>query len=178
MQNLDEIRYPIGKYQKPETIENHHLNTWIETLEQLPARLREACSGLNEAQINTPYRPEGWTVGQVVHHIADSHINAYVRFKLTLTEDQPTIKPYKEALWADLEDSKITPIEVSLNLIESLHRRWVNLLQAMSESDFSKKYIHPEYGKTFSLDEVLGLYAWHSSHRLEHILGLKKRNQW
>lgn len=178
MQNLDELRYPIGKYQKPEIITPNHLQEWIQTITELPTKLREALSGLDEAQIHTPYRPEGWTVHQLVHHIADSHMNAYIRFKLAITEDQPTIKPYKEALWAELEDTRQTPVEVSLTLLEALHQRWSNLLKSMTEAEFAREYMHPEQGKTSRLDAVLGLYAWHSTHHLEHILALKRRNKW
>lgn len=137
-----------------------------------PARLRAAVSGLSEPQLDTPYRPGGWTVRQVVHHLPDSHINSYVRFKLALTEDTPTIKPYDEALWAKLPDAVATPIETSLRLMEGLHGRWVGLLESMSDTDFSRAFRHPEIGMV-RLDQNLALYAWHGKHHVAHINSLR-----
>jgi hypothetical protein len=139
--------------------------------------MRAAVAGLTTAQLDTAYRPGGWTVRQVVHHVPDSHLNAYVRFKLALTENAPTIKPYDEAAWARLPDTASTPIEVSLDLLESLHARWVRLLEAMTDSDFARQFHHPESG-TMRLDTYLSGYAWHCRHHLAHITQLRARMGW
>jgi uncharacterized damage-inducible protein DinB len=143
----------------------------------LPERLGAALSGLSDAQLDTPYREGGWTVRQLVHHIADSHLNSYVRFRLALTEDWPTIKPYDEARWAELPDARLLPIEPSLLLVESLHKRWVGLLEAMSEDDFGKGFHHPERGSQ-DLATTLALYDWHARHHTAHITGLRARKGW
>jgi len=148
----------------------------IRTLRQLGSRLREAVNGLTEAQLDTPYRDGGWTVQQVVHHLADSHVNSYVRFKLALTEDWPTIKPYDEAAWAELADNRL-PIEVSLKFVEALHERWVDLLEQMTEEDFQKGFMHPERGRQ-TLAVSLSLYAWHARHHTAHITSLRRRMGW
>jgi uncharacterized damage-inducible protein DinB len=172
-----DLRYPIGKfYMKGELIEADRAEL-IAQIADAPARLREAVRGLTPDQIDTPYRPEGWTVRQVVHHLPDSHMNSYVRFKLALTEDQPTIKTYDQALWAALPDSKNTAVETSLTLLESLHDRWVNLLRSMSASDFSRKVNHPEHG-LIDLDYLLAIYAWHGRHHVGHIIALRDRMGW
>jgi uncharacterized damage-inducible protein DinB len=150
---------------------------WIAEIAACPARLRAAVAGLTAAQFDTPYRPGGWTVRQVVHHVPDSHLNAYVRFKLALTEDSPTIKPYDEAAWAELPDTAATPIEVSLDLLESLHARWVRLLESMTEADFARRFHHPESG-TMSLDTYLSGYALHCRHHVAHITRLRGRMGW
>jgi hypothetical protein len=149
----------------------------LQTLRMLPERLRAAVSGLNDPQLDTPYRPEGWTLRQVVHHVADSHANCYIRFKLALTEDWPTIKPYDEVAWANLSDSRRLPVEVSLAMLEALHGRWVGLLEAMTEEDFDKGYVHPEQGRQ-NLAKVLALYDWHSRHHTSHITSLRARQGW
>ena len=146
MPDLDNLRFPIGRFSPPATSLPGIRAAHIHTLRLLPERLRAAVSGLSDSQLDTPYREGGWTVRQVVHHVADSHVNSYVRFKLALTEDWPTIKPYDEAAWANLADSRLLPVEVSLNLIEALHGRWVGLLESLSEDDFHKGYEHPEMG--------------------------------
>jgi hypothetical protein len=133
---------------------------------------------MTEAQLDTPYRDSGWTVRQVLHHVPDSHMNAYIRFKWTLTEDTPTIKPYFEERWANLEDTRVTPVDISMNMLDALHQRWVLLMKAMKDDDFKRIYIHPQYGKQFSLEGVLGLYAWHGKHHLAHITKLKERMRW
>lgn len=143
----------------------------------LPERLKAAVSGLSDAQLDTPYREGGWTVRQVVHHLADSHANSVIRFKLALTEDWPTIKPYDEAAWAKLPDSKSLPIESSMTFIEGMHERWVALLEAMTEADFERGFVHPEHGRQ-SLATALAIYAWHSRHHVAHITGLRARNGW
>jgi uncharacterized damage-inducible protein DinB len=172
-----DLRYPIGKFKAPEsnsaTVRAEH----IETLRQLPERLRAAVSGLSDAQLDTPYRDRGWTVRQLVHHVADSHVNSVVRFKLALTEDWPTIKPYDEKAWAELPDSKTLPIDGSLVLIEALHARWVALLESMSEPDFARGIKHPERGPS-DLALTLALYAWHSQHHTAHITALRERMGW
>jgi uncharacterized damage-inducible protein DinB len=173
----DELRYPIGRFRTPAASSPGLRRAQIETLHRLPERLRAAVQGLSNMQLDTPYRQGGWSVRQLVHHIADSHMNSYVRFKLALTEDWPTIKPYDEAAWAELPDSRTQPIEPSLVLTEMLHQRWVALLEAMSEDDFEKGFNHPERGPQ-SLTAALALYDWHSRHHTAHITGLRARQAW
>jgi len=151
---------------------------WISEISTFPSRLKNEVNHLTNEQLNTQYRPEGWTIRQVVHHCADSHMNSLIRLKLTLTEDQPTVKPYYEERWAELADSKNMPIEPSLKMIEGIHERWTVLLNNLSESDYSKIFIHPEHGKAFRIDENIGMYAWHCNHHLAHITETKKRNNW
>jgi hypothetical protein len=167
-QNLESLKYPMGKFVKPEVIDNQQINDWIAEIEQLPAQIKALTENISEKALDTPYRPEGWTVRQVIHHVADSHSNAFTRFKLALTEDNPTIKPYLEAKWAELADSKL-PINPSLQILEGLHHRWVTLLKTLGSQELSRTYFHPESKKTFTLAEVIGLYAWHSRHHLAHI---------
>jgi hypothetical protein len=150
---------------------------WIAEIASAPAAFREAVRGLDDAQLNTPYRPEGWTVRQVIHHVPDSHMNSYIRFRLALTEDEPAIKPYAEARFAELADARLAPVEVSLQLLENLHFRWVMLLRSMSEADFARTFRHPELG-TLRLDSNLALYAWHGRHHAAHITQLRQRNRW
>jgi len=149
----------------------------IDDIAAVPLRMHDAVAGLTPAQIDTPYREGGWTVRQVVHHVPDSHLNAYVRFKLALTEDEPTIKPYDEARWAELGDSHATPIRTSLTMLESLHDRWVRLLHSMKEDDFRRRLVHPESGP-MSVDNLLALYAWHGRHHIAHITSLRRRRSW
>jgi hypothetical protein len=175
---MEDLRYPIGKFDRsrgPNTPEER--KKLVETLAELPEQLKQAVTGLNGKQLDTPYREGGWTVRQVIHHVADSHLNAYVRYKLALTEENPTIKPYKEAAWAELADSRVTPIDVSLALVDNLHARWVALLRTLKAEDWERKLTHPEAG-VMSLDFMLGMYAWHGAHHVAHITGLRKRNQW
>jgi len=174
----DDPRYPIGRFRLEGEVTPQKRAAWIVEIEALPARLRKAVEDLSPARLDTPYRPGGWTVRQLVHHIPDSHLNAYVRFKLALTEDAPTVKPYDEAGWAALPDSRVTPPDVSLTLLETLHRRWVGLLHSMHGEDFARIYRHPEREEPYRLDEVLGLYAWHGRHHLAHILALRERMGW
>ena len=176
MTDQDDLRYPVGRFCPPAASMPGVRAAQIETLRLLPERLRAAVAGLNEAQLDTPYRDEGWTVRQVVHHFADSHANAFIRFKLALTEDWPTIKPYDEAAWARLPDSRL-PIDGSLVFIDSLHARWVALLQSMSEADFQRGYNHPEMGPQ-NLAAALALYEWHSRHHVAHITNLRQRMAW
>src|SRR4051812_27237025 len=170
-------RYPIGRfvYERPLTAAERE--TCIAAIAECPARLREAVDGLTDAQLDTPYRDGGWTVRQVAHHVPDSHMNAFVRFKLALTEDTPRIKPYEEARWAELADARL-PIAPSLALLDALHVRWVALLRAMSPEDFERHaYDHPENGRT-PLRSALGLYAWHGKHHTAHVTGLRERMGW
>ncbi len=165
-------RYPIGKFEYPaaavSVAERTHA---IDEIAALPGQIAAAVAGWSDARLDRPYREGGWTVRQVIHHLADSHINSYVRYHLALTEDEPTIKPYAEARWAELSDGKSAPIEVSLALLDALHRRWVMLLRAMTDADFARTFRHPERGVS-KLDVVTLLYAWHGKHHLAHITGL------
>jgi DinB superfamily len=172
-----DLRYPIGRFQPPPAIDSAVRSEWIDQIAELPAQLRRAIDGLSDSRLDTPYRPGGWTVRQVVHHLADSHINSYVRFKLALTEPEPPIKPYEEGLWAELDEARTAPPDVSLTLLAALHRRWVLMLRAMSESDFSRAFRHPERGVQ-RLDTALGIYAWHGRHHVAHITSLREREGW
>lgn len=175
---MEDLRFPIGKFDRTKGSNTpDERKQLIDALADVPERLKQALTGLNGKQLDTPYRESGWTVRQVTHHLADSHMNAYIRYKLALTEDNPTIKPFKEAAWADLADSRVTPIEVSLALFDNLHSRWVVLLRSLRPDDWQRTVTHPEAG-LMSLDLLLGLYAWHGSHHVAHITGLRKRNQW
>ncbi|HUB29495.1 MAG TPA: bacillithiol transferase BstA [Terracidiphilus sp.] len=176
MTDLDALRYPIGKFSPPASSTPSARTAQIQTLQELPQRVRAAVSRLDDAQLNTRYREGGWTVRQLVHHIADSHANSYVRFKLALTEDWPTIKAYDEAAWAELADSR-EPVEASLVFLTGLHERWVALLQSMKEADFQKGFNHPERGK-MTLATNLAIYDWHSRHHTAHITALRARNGW
>ena len=176
MAELDDLRFPVGRFIPPAGSMAGVRAAHIQTLRLLPERLRAATAGLSDAQLDTPYREGGWTVRQVVHHVADSHANSYVRFKLALTEDWPTIKPYDEAAWAQLADSRL-PIEGSLALIEALHGRWVALLESLTDEDFQKGYDHPESGRQ-NLAKALALYDWHSRHHTAHIVNLRTRQGW
>ena len=174
---MEDLRYPVGRFQRPQSLEPKQRRAAIDTIAEAPTKLRAAVSGLTDAQLDTPYRPEGWTVRQVVHHVPDSHLNAYTRFKLALTEDTPTIKPYNEAAWATLEDSKTTPVAASLALLDAVHDRWIRILRAMSPSDFSRTLNHPENG-IMNLDQMLALYEWHSRHHVAHVTTLRDRSGW
>ena len=173
----EDLRYPIGRFQPVKGLSHIEYPRLISDIGEAPRRFRSAVSGLNDQQLDTPYRPDGWTVRQVIHHVPDSHLNAYIRFKLALTEDHPTIRPYLEALWAELPEAKSAAIEISLVLLEALHARWVLSLQKMRPEDFQRTIHHPESG-TMTLDTVLQLYAWHGKHHAAHITGLKKRMGW
>ena len=170
---MDDLRYPVGPFVYDKETTPGKRAEWIRQLAGAPALLRSAVSGLSDRQIETPYRPGGWTVRQVVHHVPDSHLNAYCRFKLALTEDNPTIKPYDEAAWANLADTAGTPLDVSLTLLEALHQRWVVLLESMTHADFARPLQHPERG-AISLDWMLQLYAWHGRHHAGHVLIVSK----
>lgn len=169
---MTDPRYPIGKFEYPETVTPAHTQRWLEELADAPAKLRAAVDGLTPAQLETPYRDGGWTVRQVVHHVADSHLNAYARFRLALTEEEPTIKPYLEDRWADLPDAKTATTELSLALLDNLHARWVLLLESFEPESYSRTFRHPERG-VMSLHKNLALYAWHGRHHVAHILLVK-----
>ena len=173
-----DARYPIGKFDRskmPTSAEQR--KRLIESIAELPERLQSAVAGLNGKQLDTPYREGGWMVRQVVHHLADAHMTAYARFKLGLTEDTPPVKPIDEAAWAELPDSRVTPIDVSLTLVDSLHARWVVLLRSLKPEEWEKKVNHPEMGP-MSLNFMLALYAWHGEHHVSQINALRARNQW
>lgn len=178
---MEDLRYPIGKFDwVPPENEGQmakHRAHYIDVLAKLPDNFHQALAGLVPEQLDTPYRPEGWTVRQVAHHVPDSHANAYIRFKLALTEYEPTVKPYKEDMWAKLGDTANTPIDVSLQLLRALHSRWVTLLRAMDSSDFARTLRHPELG-VLDLNRTLAMYAWHSAHHTAHITSLRKRMGW
>jgi len=177
MTNLDELRYPIGRFSPPTSSLHGVRAAQIQTLRLLPARLRAAVAGLTDAQFDTPYREGGWTVRQVVHHLADSHSVAYIRCKLALTEDWPTINPYDEAAWANLADSRLLPVDVSLAMLEALHARWASLLESRTDEDFHKGFNHPEHGRA-TLAKTLAIYDWHSRHHTAHITSLRTRQGW
>ncbi|HEY4362281.1 MAG TPA: putative metal-dependent hydrolase [Bryobacteraceae bacterium] len=171
-----DLRYPIGTFSFPASSTAPQRHEWILEIAAAPGHLRAAVAGLTEEQLDTPYRPGGWTVRQVAHHVPDSHMNSYVRFKLALTEDEPVIKPYDEALWAGLADAA-APVDASIELLEALHWRWVSLLESMSEGDFGRSFRHPEIGLV-RLDQNLALYAWHGKHHVAHIMALRDRMGW
>ena len=165
-------RYPIGPFRPTEAPTAEQRAAWIGEIAILPAHLRETVEGMDDAALDTPYREGGWTVRQVVHHLPDSHLQAYVRFKLALTEEAPTIRPYDEAAWARLPDA-VAPVADSLDLLDALHRRWVALLETMDEAAFHRTYVHPEHGRVFTLETALALYAWHGRHHLAHVRGAR-----
>jgi hypothetical protein len=172
-----DLSYPIGKFDKAKPVDPAAIPSLIADIEALPSLLTAATSGLNAEQLDTPYRPGGWTVRQTVHHVADSHMNSAIRLRLALTEAEPTIRPYEQQLWAELTDARTAPIELSLRLIESLHARWVLLLKSMAPEDFSRAFRHPELGLV-RLDTNLALYSWHGKHHTAHITGLRQRMNW
>ncbi len=172
----EDLSFPIGKYKKVREITPEQRKQFIREIAELPNNLREMVKNMSEEQIDSPYRPAGWTVRQVVHHVGDSHLNSFIRFKLALTEKNPTIRPYAEDLWAETAEYKM-PVDVSLNLIDSIHRRWVALLESMSDEDFARTLNHPQTG-VWSLENLLGMYVWHGKHHTAHINNLKKRNGW
>jgi hypothetical protein len=174
---MPDLQYPIGKFKREPVFTPAERPELIQHIADAPGNLRRAVAGLSQDRLDTPYRPGGWTVKQVVHHLPDSHMNAYVRMKLALTETQPTIKPYKEALWAELFDARTAPVEHSIILLESLHNRWIWLLRSLTADDFSKTLLHPEHG-VINLDFLLQLYAWHGRHHVAHITSLRERMAW
>lgn len=176
--SLEALRYPIGPYVKPLAFDAEALPSYISALEALPRWLDVIIENLDAHQLDTPYRPGGWTMVQTIHHLADSHMNAFMRLKLALTEDTPTIKPYNEALWAETPEVADVPVNVSITLLHALHRRWVALLQALKPEDWHRSYYHPEQKREFPLWDMTAMYAWHSRHHMEHLRRLKERMGW
>lgn len=172
-----DLRYPIGEFKFEGPLTNDQRRAFIDAIEETPARMRAAVAGLDEQQLDTPYRPEGWTIRQVVHHVPESHLNSYIRLKLAITEEEPTIKPYFEDRWAELDDARQAPIELSLNLLDALHGRWVWFLRSLKDADFQRTFRHPELG-IVSIDKNIALYAWHGQHHVAHITSLRERMGW
>jgi len=176
---MQDSRYPLGRWRRPTVARpTEGPANWIGQIEALPTELRTAVSGLDDAQLDSVYRSEGWTVRQVVHHVADSHLNCYARFRLAMTEDEPTIRPYDEAAWAELPDAKSAPVEPSLDLLDALHDRWVRLARSCGSEDLARTFRHPEMDRPIRLDETLSLYAWHGRHHCAHITRLRERRGW
>jgi hypothetical protein len=172
-----DLRYPVGEFSFPQSVSAQELALFIDQIADAPARLRGAIAGLSDSQLDTPYRPGGWTVRQLAHHVPDSHINSYMRFRLALTEEEPVIKSYEEKRWAELPDARSMPVEPSLVLLESLHARWVPLLRSLSNADWKRTFRHPELGLV-SLEKNAALYAWHGRHHVAHITALRERMGW
>lgn len=173
----EELKYPIGSY-KPQSFSHKQKEEWLLDIKFLPEELEMAVQNLDAHQLHTPYREGGWTVHELVHHVADSHINAYIRFRLGLTEDNPTIKPYEEKEWAKLNDVQTLPINVSLTLLHALHQRWYATIKDLSEDQWERTVVHPEHKKQMSLWFLLGMYAWHGKHHVKHITALRERKGW
>ena len=174
---MEDLRYPVGTFDFPKSVSAEDLAGFIDHIADAPGRMRAALAGLSESQLDTPYRPGGWTLRQVAHHVPDSHINSYVRYRLALTEDEPVIKPYEESRWAELSDARTMPVEPSLVLLESLHARWVSLLRSLSGAEWKRGFRHPELGRV-SLENNAALYAWHGRHHVAHITALRQRMGW
>ena len=174
---MEALKYPIGKFVE-QPFSEKQLREWLFDIETLPLHIEHAVLNLDEAQLQTPYRPEGWTVHQLVHHVADSHMNAYIRFKLGLTEDNPTIKPYEEKLWAEMADTTNLPINISLTILFAVHRRMLEVLKHIKTEEWERTVFHPEHQKTMSLWFLLGMYAWHGKHHTAHITRLRDRMNW
>ncbi len=175
---LEKLKYPIGKLEIPENIDEENIQNWISIIENHPKKLSKLVQNLDVNQLDTQYRPEGWTIRQVIHHLSDSHHNSYTRFKWTLTEDKPIIKTYYEERWAELFDGKTAPINLSLNNLTALHAKWVYLLKGLSNKDLDKTFIHPDGNEEVTLKENIGIYAWHCEHHYEHINQLLIRKNW
>ncbi|WP_250434204.1 YfiT family bacillithiol transferase [Hanstruepera flava] len=175
---LEQLRYPIGHFKCPDVISKTQIENWITVLETFPERLTQLTAGLTDQQLDTPYRPEGWTIRQVVHHVADSHHHSYIRFKWALTEENPVIKYYYEALWAELFDSKTGPIDMSLLHLKAVHAKLVYLLKGLSDAELNRTFIHPEHNEEVVLKKNIGIYAWHCNHHYAHIENLIKREGW
>ena len=172
-----DLRYPVGEFSFAGTLSREERNSFIDQIAATPEKMRAGVAGLSDEQLDTPYRPGGWTVRQVVHHVPESHLNSYIRFKLAITEDEPTIKPYFEDRWAELEDARVSPVEPSLDLLDALHRRWVWFLRGLKDEDFERTFQHPEQG-VVSLNKNVALYAWHGRHHVAHITSLRQRMGW
>jgi hypothetical protein len=176
--DLQQLKYPIGTFQAQEAYTPAEVKSNIQIISALPSKFINLLGGWDDHKYDTPYRPDGWTIRQLIHHVADSHMNAYVRCRLAMTEDNPTIKPYEEQLWAELPDAKQAQVELSLQLLRYIHLRWVLLLNSMDETDLARTYLHPATNRTFRLDEVIANYAWHSEHHYQHAFQLAARNNW
>ncbi len=174
----EQLKYPIGQFEAPETITEAHVSEWIQVLETLPERLQGLVEDLSEEQLETPYRPGGWTLRQLIHHIPDSHLNSYIRFKWALTEDRPMIKAYDEKAWSNLLDARTAPIQMSLDFMKVVHSKLVYLLKGLSKQQLQRTFTHPDGGLETPLDENIGRYAWHGSHHYAHIEGLLRRKGW
>lgn len=174
---MSDPRYPIGKFSYEGPLSEQQKNKFLDDIEQTPARLKAAVQGLSEQQLDTPYREGGWTVRQLVHHVPDSHLNSYIRFKLALTEEEPTIRPYMEDRWAELPEARTAPIALSLALLENLHQRWMLMLRAIPAADWKRTFRHPEIGP-MTLEKNLALYAWHGKHHVAHVTELRKAKGW
>lgn len=167
--DIEQLKYPIGQFVMPEIFNQHQADIWIAEIEALPVQIKHVTANLSEEELDQTYRPEGWTLRQVIHHLPDSHVNAYIRFKQAITEDIPVIRPYHEELWAETEDAKSGDIQMSVALLTALHQRWVVFLKTLKMEDYQRKYIHPAQGKELTLANMLGMYAWHGKHHLAHI---------
>ncbi len=183
MSQQNDLRYPIGKAEEQpfsniKEFDENVLQSYLQDIQICPSLLEQSILNLDEEQLNTPYRDGGWTLKQVVHHVADSHMNAYIRFKLALTEDNPTIKPYDEAAWAEMKDTENLPVNISLTLLHALHKRWYEVLVNIVESDWSKTVFHPEQKRTMTVWQLLAMYAWHGKHHVAHITALRERKGW
>ncbi len=176
--NIEHLQYPIGRYKKPEACSPALMDEWIKVLEVLPSWMDACIENLDNEQLQTPYREGGWTIQQVVHHVADSHMNAYIRLKLALTEDNPTVKPYDEKAWAEMSDTQLVPVNISTTMLHTLHRRMVVVLKNMNTGEWDHTYYHPEHKRNISVWEMVALYAWHSRHHMEHIKQLRQRMNW
>jgi hypothetical protein len=177
-QELEALRYPIGRFTAKSELDTASVKPYISQIEGLPLWLDHAIENLDAAQLATPYRPDGWTVAQVIHHIADSHMNAYIRFKLALTEETPGIKPYDEGAWALTPDVEATPVNVSITLLHALHRRWAEAMRRLDDTQWKRTFFHPEQQRAVPLWELTAMYAWHGRHHAEHIRGLRERMNW
>jgi hypothetical protein len=174
---MTDLRYPIGRFRAPEIVTESDRNKAVDEIAALPAQMRAAVREWTPKQLDTPYRPDGWTVRQVIHHVPESHMNSYIRFKLALTENEPTVKAYDETAWANLPDATTAPVDVSLDLLDALHQRWVNVLRQITPSQWKRTFRHPEDG-IVRLDMNSLIYAWHGKHHLAHITGLRDRMRW
>ena len=175
---IEELKYPVGRYQKPATYEQQDIKEWMSVLAALPSWMDACIENLDQYQLATAYREGGWTVQQVVHHVADSHMNAYIRLKLALTEENPVIKPYAEQLWAELADNKFVPVNVSVTMLQTIHRRMLAVLEHMQPHEWERCYFHPEHQRNVPIWEMVAMYAWHSTHHTEHIRRLRERENW
>lgn len=177
-ENIEQLQYPIGRYERPDAMTAEMKREWLGVLGGLPAWLDVCIENLDAEQLQLPYRSGGWNIQQVIHHLADSHMNAYIRLKLALTEDNPEVKPYDEKKWAELGDNATVPVNMSITLLHALHRRMVAQLELLSDSDWNRTYYHPEHKRNFPIWEMVALYAWHSRHHTAHITGLRERMGW